>query len=140
MRKNGIVRTWFFIVMAVVFMTSATACDAAGKKSQKDPVQARKELGAMNIQYSNEAFANAAKDGDKLAVELFLDAGMNVDAKSNSPRALEYASQYGQTEIVKLLLDKGADVKGDAGGRALQGASRNGHTEIVQLLKAAGAK
>jgi ankyrin repeat protein len=39
-------------------------------------------------------------------------------------------------KIVKVLLDKGADVNTNAGhyGNALQAASRGGHQEIVKLL------
>ena len=46
------------------------------------------------------------------------------------------------TEIVKLLIEKGADVNRAAedGEAPLFWATKNGHTEIVKLLKAAGAK
>lgn len=137
MQKHSVTGTWFFIAMAVVLMTSATVCKAAEEKSEKDSLQAREKLGAMGIQYTEDAFAKAARSGDKLAVELFLDAGMDVNAK----HALVYASMDGRTEIVKLLLDKGADAKAKHHGRtAMKVAWKNGHTEVVQLLKNAGAK
>ena len=52
------------------------------------------------------------------------------------------ASHEGHIDIVKLLLDKGADVnaKSKDGDTALKAASVKGHTEIVELLKAHGAK
>ena len=51
------------------------------------------------------------------------------------------ASHNGYTEIVKLLLEAGADVnhKSFDGATALILASRNGHTEVVKLLLEAGA-
>jgi ankyrin repeat protein len=47
----------------------------------------------------------------------------------------------GHTEIVQLLLEKGADVnaKDDDGRTALMLAAEKGHTEIVQLLLERGA-
>jgi ankyrin repeat protein len=55
--------------------------------------------------------------------------------------ALMAASEYGHTEIVKLLLEAGADVNArhwdDA--TALDFALEKGHTEIITLLKEAGA-
>ena len=42
----------------------------------------------------------------------------------------------GSSEIVKLLLEKGADVNAQGGdyGNALQAASVGGHKEIIELL------
>ncbi len=52
------------------------------------------------------------------------------------------AAWEGQTEAVKALLAKGADVnaKGREGETALMWAEKHGRSEIVQLLKQAGAK
>ena len=48
----------------------------------------------------------------------------------------------GHTEVVELLLEKGADVnaKTTDGVTAAAAAKWKGHTDIVQLLKKAGAK
>ena len=55
--------------------------------------------------------------------------------------ALIKAAGNGQTETVKLLIEKGADVnvKNKSGGTALESASFCGHTDIIKLLKKAGA-
>jgi ankyrin repeat protein len=52
--------------------------------------------------------------------------------------ALTIASSNGYPEIVKLLLDKGADVNGQ-GGQYLQAASSMGHIENVNILLEKGA-
>ena len=52
------------------------------------------------------------------------------------------ATVTGYTEIVNILLDKGADVNTQgwgSRGNALEAASRNGHTEIVKILLDQGA-
>jgi len=56
--------------------------------------------------------------------------------------ALMNESQYGNTEIVRLLIEARSDVnmQDNEGYSALKVALNNGHTEIVQLLKEAGAE
>ena len=65
-----------------------------------------------------------------------------LDAGANvhagDDEALRGASANGRTEVVKLLLDRGADVHA-GGDYALQWASANGRTEVVKLLLDAGA-
>jgi hypothetical protein len=141
MQKHGIVGTWFFIAIAVVIVTNATVCAAAGKKSPKDPVQARIELSQIlgMIPYDEEGFVHVAGRGDKLAVELFIDSGMDVNA--NGGVALREASARGHTEIVKLLLDIGANVNAinSSDEPALIEALGNNHPEIAKLLLDKGA-
>ena len=54
--------------------------------------------------------------------------------------ALQAASSAGHQVIVKLLIEKGADVNAQGGfyGNALQAASVKGHEVIVKLLKEKG--
>jgi len=53
-------------------------------------------------------------------------------------RALRIASATGHTEVVRLLLDSGANMY-TCGDCALQSASENGHIEVVRLLLDRGA-
>ena len=71
--------------------------------------------------------------------------GADVDARSgNYGTALCVASAEGHTEIVKLLLEIGADPnpleRGSKGGSALYWASERGYDAIVRLLVDAGAE
>jgi hypothetical protein len=51
------------------------------------------------------------------------------------------AAQLGQNDVVRLLLDKGADVNAvtPSGWNSLMGAARRGHLEVVRTLLANGA-
>jgi ankyrin repeat protein len=135
MLKHGIVITWFFITIAVVIVTSTTVCEAAQGKTSLE-----------------REFVDAALNNNKQKVELFIEAGIDVNAKDFGGRTgLYLASMYGHTEIVKLLLDKGADANlpkqafeghtdGEYDGHtALYVACKRGHTEVVKLLLAKGA-
>ncbi|KIX01363.1 uncharacterized protein Z518_09088 [Rhinocladiella mackenziei CBS 650.93] len=55
--------------------------------------------------------------------------------------ALQAASSRGHPEVVKMLLDRGADVNAEGGGfdNALQVASVEGHSEVVEMLLDRGA-
>jgi ankyrin repeat protein len=77
-------------------------------------------------------------------VRVFLDVGANVNEQTESEglTPLMLAADYGKTGVVKVLMDRGADINAkDRNGRtALMAAQDNGHQDIVNLLKEAGAK
>jgi ankyrin repeat protein len=71
---------------------------------------------------------------------LLLEA--EVDAKDNSEQtALHLAAEGGHTEVVKLLLEKGAEINSPGGlyGRPLQHAVRSRNEALVRLLLDKGA-
>lgn len=111
-----------------VFLSSGRGLQAA------DALSARKDLQQMGLQYTEQQFAKSAGEGDKTAVQLFLDAGMDVN--SGGGAALGLAAGRGKVEMVKYLLSKGAKPTSDA----LQYARTRGHKEIEKLLLDAGAK
>jgi len=120
-------RLLFVAMVAVIF---ASVCSAIAT----DPVQARKDIKAMGMEYTGQDFAKAAGNGDMTAVQLFLDAGMDVN--SGGGAAIGLAAGRGKTEMVKFLLSKGAKPTSDA----LQYARTRGHKDIEKILIDAGAK
>jgi hypothetical protein len=118
------------------FLAACLLCGVvpAGPAAAADPVQARKDIKAMGIEYTEQDFAKVAGNGDMTAVQLFLDAGMDVN--SGGGAAIGLAAGRGQTKMVQFLLSKGAKPTSNA----LQFARTRGHKDIEKILVDAGAK
>ncbi len=104
---------------------------------------ARKELEAKGITYSQESFINAVSDGNQSYVDLFIKAGIDVNAKNNSGSTpLLMAVDRKSLITVEKLLKNGADVdmKGFVDDRTpLFQAAVVGDKEIAALLISKGA-
>ena len=77
-----------------------------------------------------------------LLVDFLKSKGFDPNAKDNKGYTpLHWASCYGETEAIELLLKAGGsvDAKGIDGYTPLHWASCNGKTEAVELLKRFGA-
>ncbi len=83
---------------------------------------------------------DAAKKHDFKQLQELLEKEGDVNANSGGT-ALMWASYEGQLDMVRLLLEKGADInfKGNNGGTALMYACVKGDPEIVKLLLENGA-
>lgn len=94
-------------------------------------------LKQKEIPFDEQHFRRVVMDGDADAVTLFLTAGMPVETAG----ALRLAVDAGKTEVVKILLEHGADKNNkDAYGQSLaMTAASNHHTAVLALLIAAGA-
>jgi ankyrin repeat protein len=94
---------------------------------------------------TDEQLVRAIMAEDAAKVEDLLAAGANPNAHDNKGNALlPMAAMSGQTEIVRLLLDEGADVNitmksSSSGKTALMQAAINNRSEIVELLITEGA-
>jgi serine/threonine protein kinase len=107
-----------------------------------DELDARAKLAQKNLSYSEASFTRVVEDGDTGAVELFLAAGMNPDAKDAKGRtALINAASKGSNNISRKLLSKGADVnfRDGNGSTALMESARGGHKETTEVLLEQGA-
>ena len=123
-------RTFSMAVIAAFALCVIFQADVAAA----DTVQARKDIKAMGLEYTGQDFAKAAGNGDMTAVQLFLDAGMDVN--SGGGAAIGLAAGRGQLKMVNFLLSKGAKPTSNA----LQYARTRGHKEIEKILVEAGAK
>lgn len=89
----------------------------------------------------------AAKTSDVRTVKLLAERGLDVNAKSpNGDTAIFEAAWAGNTDVVRYLISKGADVNAEMakfpfkGFTALAIASAVDHAEIADILIAAGAR
>ena len=110
----------------------ATACGM----NEED---ARKELTSIGVTYGPAYFVKAAAENDVRAVELFLLGGIDPDVVvdqgiGNSSTALGEAISREHSEIVKLLIDGGADPT-----VGLRPAIVREQFGVVQMLLDAGA-
>ena len=109
-------------------------------------------LPRMRFSDEDERLFRAARHGDGVAVARSLDAGAGVNDESPVDRktALFRAAVFGHAEVVRLLLDRGADpqARGSDGRTALEvvdaarkdeknAAVLRGLDDVVSVLRAA---
>ncbi|MGO8915007.1 MAG: ankyrin repeat domain-containing protein [Stellaceae bacterium] len=86
--------------------------------------------------------ANAAAENKTDDVANFLRQGQNPNFLDHEGRApLDYAANFGNTEMIKLMLDAGAriDYRDKLGATALHWAAQGGSAEAITLLVQAKA-
>ncbi|NIR45443.1 MAG: tetratricopeptide repeat protein [Gemmatimonadetes bacterium] len=98
-------------------------------ESQGFPVLAQPSAAITSV----SELIEAAKRGDRDAIEKALDAGMDVNAWDGE--ALNWAVLRGHSELVEFMLARGARV----GPHALQAAALAGHVDLARLLLERGA-
>src|SRR5262245_28461002 len=90
-----------------------------------------------------DRFLLAVRNGDVAGVKAALAAGVNVNSKFRYDRmVLSFAADRGNLEVVKVLLDAGADVNARDtfyGMTAMSQALNKKHASIVRLLLEKGA-
>lgn len=80
--------------------------------------------------YINEALVSYAHNGNIEFVEEMIELGGNIHYKGNE--AVKWSAGYGQLEMVKYLLDKGAEIELNW---AIELAKQNKHSEIINYLE-----
>ncbi len=119
------------VLMLALFLSAAEATQA--------PPAAPAQTVAVN-----EELWEAARAGDAARVGRALDKGADVNAKTRyGATALTYAADRGHLEVVKLLVERGADMNatdGFYGFRAIDMALQNNHEPVVMFLLERGSK
>jgi len=107
--------------------------------SSKSDIEGLKLMLSDGIPYSHISLQSAAWEGELDFVKwLVEEKKVDVDAMitSDGATALHKAAEYGNAEVVKILVDAKADVDVQErhGYTALHYAIMHGHTEIVKIL------
>jgi hypothetical protein len=92
---------------------------------------------------SAEALFDAARRGDRARVAQLLDAGVDVNAKARyDVTALVFAADKGHMDVVRLLVERGADVNVQDTfykSRAIDMALANDHFDVARYLLEKGS-
>lgn len=119
-----------------LLLTVALSFSAQVAPSQAQPQAADKSA-------INEELLDGARAGDVARVTRALDQGADVNAGNRyKATALTFAADKGYIDVVKLLIERGADVNIQDTfykARAIDMAGQNGHTAVVMLLLEKGS-
>ena len=91
------------------------------------------------VNYNNTPLCNAIIKGDIATVKKFVEYGSDVNEMSNGLTPLMLAARYNKVDILKYLLEKGADkqIKDERGNTALKYAEFSKSQEAMDFLKQA---
>lgn len=94
---------------------------------------------STGIVYGNSPLCNAILKGDLATVKKFVEYGADVNEMNNGLTPLMMAARYNRVDIIKYLLEKGADkqIKDVRGNTALQYAENSKSVEALEFLKQA---
>lgn len=105
MTEKNVRAIWqWILLMALVLLAG---CGAPPNPAE----EARRQMSAQGITFDEETFLRTAFNGDEAKVQLFLQAGidLNLRQKPNGATALRIAAQKNHLPVARLLLSKGAD-------------------------------
>lgn len=113
----------------------------AGNRRQQ--TQSGKAAERKRIMAADQIFINACKNAQKGVVQAFLKkGGIDLDKRDQAGcTALYYAAAKGTRDIVRLLLDAGADpgLANNQSAVPLHSVSQSGNKEIIRMLVEHGA-
>ncbi len=91
------------------------------------------------VNYGNTPLCAAIIKGDLAAVKKFIEYGSDVNETSNGLTPLMFAARYNKVDIIKFLLENGADksVQDGKGNNALKYAELSKSQEAVDFLRQA---
>jgi ankyrin repeat protein len=131
-------KTWGTATLLVVALTGLAGCGQTARP-KPTPEAIKQFLQLRGYQFDGKGFLAAAAANDVVAVNGFLDAGIDPNVKDDDgATALISGAWHGNEEIVAALLRGGADVnlKDNAGFTAILRALQNKHDGVATSLLA----
>jgi ankyrin repeat protein len=127
------------LVLSLFFIVGLSISGCKGREGIPGPGQG---TDGKRVIYSDKAFFDAVKSGNKETVAMAIKEGFNVNTKDKDGyTALLIAAEKGDFEMAHLLVEKGADVnaKDKDGYTALMYVAYAGNLEIAKILIKNGA-
>jgi len=125
----------FFILMGLAFVSSI---ETPAPTRTKDPIHLNAANPQVPVDVPVPELIQASENGDVDAVQEILLKNVPIDEPNNVGwTALMKASFYGHEEVVRVLLNAGANAGvygGEQADSSLTLASANGHVDIVKAL------
>ena len=120
-------KTIIILGLAVVAFTNVVGANTVSN------VTTSKEI----VNYGNSPLCNAILKGDLASVKKFIEYGAGVNEISNGATPLMFAARYNKVDIIKYLLEKGADkkIKDERGNTAMKYAENSKSIEALEFLK-----
>lgn len=107
-------------------------------KAKLRPEAAQLWLKLRGYEFNEKSFHTAGSAGDTLALSAFLDAGIDINSRSESygTTVLSDAAGRGDLKVLNMMLERGADinVKNNVGFSALISAMYARNVEVEKIL------
>src|SRR6185503_551080 len=126
-------------LLLTLFVLTCTACSGELPDRKARPEAAQQLLKLRGYEFDEQSFHAAARAHDTLAINAFIDGGININAQNKADdgrTALIAAAARGDLEVVNVLVQRGADVnvKDDKGYTALLHALAARYDQVSDVL------
>lgn len=98
-------KTMLFVAVAMMLTVSGVSAEVLPMKHNVAELTALYEKGTVN------SFCKAIIQGDIVTVRKLIELGEDVNQKSLGMTPAIFAARYNKTEILKLLIENGADIR-----------------------------
>jgi ankyrin repeat protein len=126
-----------------IFTVAAFSMLALSGISANEPVATNSTVNLEMVAPDElSAFCKAVMQGDVDTVKKFIELGEDVNQKSLGRAPIHYAARYNKAEVLKVLIENGANLKMrcDGGMTAMKYAKMSNATEAQAVLETAMKK
>jgi len=128
-------------IMIVLLLASSSCTPTQEQIEQSSQDEAKQALVDKGIEFDLDAYKYHVARGEMDETKLFLQAGMNVDETLGGETALSMICGSGSIEMIRLLLENGADPNGKSTTSSIPivNAALANSLDIAEILLDAGA-
>ncbi|MBQ4916120.1 ankyrin repeat domain-containing protein [Maribacter sp. MMG018] len=125
MKKTVLTLSMFFMVMG------------AGLMASEPSVNPKNETNEILTSIEISSFCKAVMQGDIDTVRRMIELGEDINRKSLGMTPAMFAARYNKVDVLKLLIDKGADLKirSNKGFSAMKYAELSNAKEAMAVLE-----